>query len=143
MIGKIDQLSAIDRVTEELFQQVEAGAVPRSEADRAAFRAELARLRGELRAVYEPLRRGRDMLLTRGAANPLGEGVMDLDVGQADLHELLKRGTDHERVTFAYDLLADPRRMTALDTLAERLTTRISELTIEASQRCTHCSPFR
>jgi patatin-related protein len=136
VIAKIDQLSCIDRVTEDLFRQRAAGAMPQSVGDRAAFRAELARLRGELRAIHERLRRGRDELQTRGATNPIAASVAGLAVHQTDLHALLKRGTDHERVDFACALLDDPRRTNALDTLAAKLAGHISKLTIDASELC-------
>ena len=137
VIGKIDQLTCIDRVTEDLFEQVAAGhEMPRSEGDRAAFRAELARIRGEFRTIYEPLRRGRELLQTRGAANPLAEPVANLAIGQEDLHQLLKCGSDHERLDFACKLLADPDRLAALDTLAQSLAEYIAKLTIEAAKRC-------
>jgi patatin-related protein len=136
VIGKIDQMSCIDRVTEVLFEQIAAGPIPRSESDRAAFRAELARLRGELRAIYDPLRRRRDLLQTRGAANPLAASVADLAIAQADLHYLLKCGSDDERLDFACGLLADPTRLTGLDGVAKALAEYISMLTVEASQRC-------
>jgi len=135
VITKIDQLSCIDRTTEELFEQRQA-AMPQSDGDRAAFRAELARLRGELRAVYEPLRRGRDALQNRGKENPIAESLQDLDVGQTDLHRLLTCATDVERLEFARNVLADPRRTRALVTLSTALATYIANLTIGASGTC-------
>jgi patatin-related protein len=137
VLGKIDQLSSIDRVTEDLFRQVGEDAPPRTEGERAAFRAELARLRGELRAIYEPLRRGRDLLRERGASNPIAAGVASLAVTQADLHRLLELGSDHERVDFACELLANPGRLAPLQSLAQKLAEYVYGLTFEAAVRST------
>lgn len=136
VITKIDQLSCIDRTTKELFTQRNAGATPDAQGDRDAFRAELAQLRGELRAVYEPLRRGRDELQTRGTANPIAAQLQTLELDQKDLHELLKPPTDFERLGGARAALTKSGRTAAIDALSSAIATHIARLTEAASMRC-------
>ena len=137
VVSKIDQLSCIDQTTRELFKQRNGEDMPQSEGDRAAFRAELARLRGELRNVYEPLRRGHDALQMRGDKNPIAASVAGLGVHQTELHELLECATDHDRLEYARDLLTNERRSKALESLATVLRDHVAGLTMEASRKCT------
>jgi patatin-related protein len=137
VLSKIDQLSCIDQTTRELFKQRNGGDMPQSEGDRAAFRAELARLRGEIRNIYEPLRRGRDALQMRGEKNPIAASVAGLGLHQTDLHALLACATDHDRLEYARDLLTNERRSQALESLAEVLRNYVAALTMEASAKCT------
>ena len=136
VLTKIDQLSCLDHSTEELFTQRgrTKDDMPQDEGDREAFRTELERLRGELRAVYEPLRRGRDALQRRGGDNQIAANLPDLHVSQTDLHDLLKHPTDFARLEAARAMLSNERRAAALGALSDALAGFIASLTKEASR---------
>ena len=116
VLTKIDQLSCLDHSTEELFTQRGARTTGRrSEGDREAFRAELERLRGELRAVYEPLRRGRDALQRGAVTESDRRQVCRIShVGQTDLHRAAQASDDRSGSKAARTMLSDEGRAGAL-----------------------------
>jgi patatin-related protein len=121
VLNRIDQLSGLDARAAELMRQRGVARPPGSTEERAAFRAELARLRHGLEPVLHRLRGARETLHARGPSSRLHEDVLSTGISLERLRTLLESSTETLRLEHARWLLADPQRRAGFERIARKL----------------------
>jgi patatin-related protein len=124
-IGKLNDLACLDQHARRIAGvprgEDESGVWPGA-GEEAEFRAALRRVRQGLNNAFVYLRGERRKLWSRDDANPVRPSIAALEIGSADLLELLREPTDRDRRTKATQVLGTPLRSPRAD--APQMSTR-------------------
>jgi patatin-related protein len=141
VLNRIDRLYGLDQEAARILEDLGVEHVPREDAEKQKFRAELRRMRSRFDTVLAGLRKTRAELELPGAINPLhravAEVVRDTELTAESLCGVFAQPTEEQRSSKARELLLKGSAgVDAFHRLATKLETRISDATVPAADAC-------
>src|SRR5215211_5838934 len=141
VLNRIDRLYGLDQEAARTLEDLDVDPIPREDAEKHEFRAELRRLRSGLDEVLAGLRKTRAELELPGSINPLAESVAtvvrDTNLTAESLRNVFAQPTEEQRSSKARELLFDGSAgVDAFHGLATELEARIRDATVRAAEDC-------